>query len=82
MSKCEKIVEDTYATYMELLANYYTNVYTSQRMQRTLTILHASGRLTAAEYISYIPCMVAKLEMLAKLLQHDLQADLRDFSRL
>lgn len=68
--------------YMQLLRNYYDNVYESRKCKTTLAKLHVNGQISDAEYISYIPRMEAKLEVLADLLQRNYQEDLRDFKGL
>lgn len=82
MSISEKVAGDAYLTYMQLLANYYENVYMTRKCKTTLAKLHASGQISDGEYISYIPRMEAKLEVLAELLQRNYQEDLRDFKKL
>lgn len=68
--------------YMQLLTNYHDNVYTTRKCKTTLAKLHVNGQISDGEYISYIPRMEAKLEVLAELLQRNYQDDLRDFKRL
>ena len=68
--------------YMQLLGDYYRNVYKTRKCQTSLAKLHVDGQISDAEYISYIPRMEAKLEVLAELLQRNYQEDLRDFRKL
>lgn len=76
------MTENVYLTYMQLLANYYENVYKSRKCQTTLAKLHVSGQISTTEYISYIPRMEAKLEVLAELQNRNYEEDLRDFNKL
>lgn len=68
--------------YMQLLGNYYRNVYKTRKCQTALAKLHVEGQISDAEYICYIPRMEAKLEVLAELLQRNYQEDLRDYRTL
>lgn len=76
------MTENVYLTYMQLLANYYENVYKTRKCQTTLAKLHVNGQISDAEYISYIPRMEAKLEVLAELQNRNYEEDLRDFRKL
>ena len=76
------MTENIQLYYMQLLTNYYDNVYTTRKCKTTLAKLHVNGQISDGEYISYIPCMEAKLEVLAELLQRNYQEDLKTFKRL
>lgn len=76
------MTENIQLYYMQLLTNYYENVYKSRKCQTTLAKLHVSGQISDAEYISYIPRMEAKLEVLAELMHRNYEEDLRDFRKL
>lgn len=76
------MTENIQLYYMQLLTNYYDNVYTTRKCKTTLAKLHVNGQISDGEYISYIPRMEAKLEVLAELLQRNYQEDLKTFKRL
>ena len=76
------MTENVQLYYMQLLANYYENVYKSRKCKTTLAKLHANGQISDTEYISYIPRMEAKLEVLAELQNRNYEEDLREFSKL
>nr|DAV13126.1 MAG TPA: hypothetical protein [Bacteriophage sp.] len=76
------MTENIQLYYMQLLTNYHDNVYTTRKCKTTLAKLHVNGQISDGEYISYIPRMEAKLEVLAELLQRNYQEDLKTFKRL
>lgn len=76
------MTENIQLYYMQLLTNYHDNVYTTRKCKTTLAKLHVNGQISDGEYISYIPRMEAKLEVLAALLQRNYQEDLKTFKRL
>lgn len=76
------MTENVWLYYMQLLADYYENVYKSRKCQTTLAKLHVSGQISDAEYISYIPRMEAKLEVLAELQHRNYEEDLREFRKM
>lgn len=76
------MTENIQLYYMQLLTNYHDNVYTTRKCKTTLAKLYVNGQISDGEYISYIPRMEAKLEVLAELLQRNYQEDLKTFKRL
>lgn len=82
MSIAEKTLDNVCLTYKRLLVHYYVEVYKTRKCQTALDTLYAKGQISNEEYISYIPRMEAKLEVLAELLQRNYQEDLSNFNNL
>lgn len=82
MSMAEKTLDNALLTYKRLLIHYYVEVYKTRKCQIALDKLYANRQLSTEEYISYIPRMEAKIEVLAEVLQRNYQEDLSNFNNL